>query len=331
MNTLLRGYWSLAQIGIVLYGLVLNGYLLLRSQVGERWDTVAFANNFVPWWALGGLVLGTIGLFSRRRWLLVPLQAPILITFLAAYGDLLWPPQSAAEAQNGLTLTVATYNIYSEKSDPQQVVQVIKELDADIVGLQELGPKHARLIERDLAGEYPYQLLYPSPSLHGIGLLSRYPIVDDHVYLSYYKYIRHLRIVLNINDSPVIVYLTHPHSPRTSFPPTAYDDRMRNEQLAVLRDELKEETDPVLVLCDCNMSDQSDAYKALDRVLDDAFREAGWGMGFTFMPRRLLPMLRLDYIWHNVDFVARDAHPGSDSGSSDHRPMIAELMLQPQE
>jgi hypothetical protein len=108
----LRGVWFLIQAGIVLYGLLVIGYLLARLLVGERWNLVAFANNFVPWMAGLGLALGLIALFSRYRWLLIAMQVPGIVTFLVLYGDLLVPEASQAQHGNGPELTVATYNIF---------------------------------------------------------------------------------------------------------------------------------------------------------------------------------------------------------------------------
>jgi hypothetical protein len=104
--------WRLIQAGIVLYGLLVIGYLLARLTVGERWNIVAFGNNFVPWMAGLGLVLGLIALFSQHRWLLIAIQIPGVVTFLVLYGDLLLPHASQAQPANGPELTVATYNIF---------------------------------------------------------------------------------------------------------------------------------------------------------------------------------------------------------------------------
>ncbi|MBN2305516.1 MAG: endonuclease/exonuclease/phosphatase family protein [Anaerolineae bacterium] len=333
----LRPYWIGLQAGIALYGILVNGFLLARITVGERSPAVGLANNFVPWWALGGLVLAGIALFSRRRWVLIALQVPILITFALLYGDRFGPRDTSAAPENGFPLTVATFNIYAKESNPARIVETIRALDADIIGLQELGPEHTLAIERALMDDYPYQVLYPSWSLHGTGLLSRYPVIETDVYLRYWKYVRHQRIVLDVNGTRVTVYVTHTHSPRSNKP-WNYDVALRTEQIATLRrtiaEQARKQAGPVLVLCDCNMSDQSDDYRVLDGALDgtleDAFRVAGRSLGFTFPARanRWFPLIvRLDYVWFSDHFVAQHARVGNFSGGSDHRPVIAELVL----
>lgn len=139
--------------------------------------------------------------------------------------------------------------------------------------------------------------------------------------------------MLDINGTDVVVYVAHPTPPRNFFSPLTYSDERRGNQINDLRDQLRQESDPVLVLCDCNMTDQSDDYRAMNDLLDDSFREAGTRMGFTFPATfrsygRFLPYLvRIDYIWHSDQFVALDARVADNSGTSDHRPVIAELSL----
>jgi endonuclease/exonuclease/phosphatase family metal-dependent hydrolase len=54
-------------------------------------------------------------------------------------------------------------------------------------------------------------------------------------------------------------------------------------------------------------------------------------MGFTY-PSRLadwsfLRLVRIDYIWHNAQFAVQKIRVGDDSGTSDHRPVIARLIV----
>jgi vancomycin resistance protein VanJ len=333
----LRALWLLIQAGILLYGLGAMGYLLARFAVGERWPWVALANNFVPWWALGGLVAAGVGLLARRRWLLVTVQVPILIAFLVWYGPLLLPKDSVAQAGNGTHLTVATFNTLSFYSDPEQVRDVIADLDADVIGLQEVGPEHTALFERDLADQYPYQALYPELPVSGVALLSRYPILEEEVFRPLkWQSMMHLRAVLDVDGTRVTFYVAHPSPPYHVASPLHYDSWRRDTEIDILRqDYLVHERGPLLVVGDFNMTDQSNPYRDMDALLDDTFREVGWGLGFTFPdPSRfnlsVTPLLiRIDYVWHDEHFTALDVSVGESSGGSDHRPVVAELVLKP--
>lgn len=329
--------WILVQASTAFYGAAAAAYLLARLAVGERWHWVAFANNFVPWWALGGLICGGIAAFSRHRKILIAFQAPILLAFVILYGGTVWPRGSHAQAHNGIDFVAATYNLRSVASEPQQTVRVIMSLNADLVGVEELGQERALLFQQALKNQYPYQVAYATTKASGLGLLSRYPVVAQDFKADVRGYIQYLRAVVDVRGVKLTVYVFHPHTPLNFKSPLTYNDSRRRQEIAVLEDRLAADQGPVLVLCDCNMTDQSDSYRALSRTLTDSFREAGWGLGLTFpagTPSRFfdLPRLvRIDYIWHNAYLVASEAHVGGDSGTSDHSPVTARLTLKTNE
>lgn len=321
--------WDVLQAGIILYGMGVSGYLLARVLVGERWRFVAFTNNFLPWIAGVGLALAVIGLLSRYRWLLAGLQVPGVVAFIVLYGGLLLPARSNAQPHNGPQITVATYNIFALRSDPQRVVDVITSLDADVIGLEEVGPDHADMIDQALAEKYPYRVLHPLLPVHGVGLLSRYPILESEMWRPLPDSMLHLYAVIDVEGTPVAVHVAHPRTPRNAFSPMTYNTTLRDEELRILRERyLERQNGPQVMLCDCNMTDQSDAYQDMREVLHDAHRSIGRGMGFTW-PDTSLPwmVLRIDYAWYSHHFTALDVRRGEDAGNSDHLPVIATLFL----
>lgn len=331
----LKASWNLAQAGILLYGVAITGFLLARLIVGERWNWVAFANNLIPWWALGNTILAGVALISRRRWLLIVCQVPGIIAFWLLYGELLLPRHPPAETTTQPPMTVAIYNILSDTSDPVRIKDAITSLDADIIGLVEVGAVHAQLFSAELAERYPYQSLHPKKNpFNGVGLLGIYPILQEEVIYPFAGSMAHLRVVLDIDGVFVTVYVAHPARPRGLTSPLAYNTDRRDADITVLCDNyLSQETGPLIVLGDFNMSDQSDVYRRVDVLLDDAFRAVGWGMGFTFpnywrSSFRLIPrLLRIDYVWLNDDFRAYEAFVAQDSGTSDHYPVVARIGL----
>jgi endonuclease/exonuclease/phosphatase (EEP) superfamily protein YafD len=338
LRPLLKAAWNLILAAILLYGLGVTGYWAARLIAGERWNWIAFANNFVPWWALGGLIAGGIAAFSRWRWGLIALQTPGIVAFLICYAPLLLPHSPTAVASDAPILTVATYNIEAITSDPQRVLDVTAGLDADIIGLEEVGPVHAALFEKELIAEYPYQALYPKLPVHGVGLLSRYPILSQELIPPFPDSMLYLRATLDVNGDLITIYVVHPPPPRQFISPLTYDDSRRDAEITILKNRyLVHETGPVIVLGDFNMTDQSDAYQIMDDLFDDTFRTVGWGLGFTFPDKirssiRIIPrLIRIDYVWYNAYFAASGIEVGSDSGTSDHRPVVAQLVLKPKE
>jgi endonuclease/exonuclease/phosphatase (EEP) superfamily protein YafD len=103
----------------------------------------------------------------------------------------------------------------------------------------------------------------------------------------------------------------------------------RAAEVARLEQALRALSEPALLLCDCNLTDTSQAYARLATFMSDSFREAGWGFGHSSFSRRPpFQAQRLDYVWHSDRLVALEAAVGPDGGS-DHRPVIARLALWP--
>jgi endonuclease/exonuclease/phosphatase (EEP) superfamily protein YafD len=103
----------------------------------------------------------------------------------------------------------------------------------------------------------------------------------------------------------------------------------RAAEVARLEQALRALREPALLLCDCNLTDTSQAYARLATFMSDSFREAGWGFGHSSFSRRPpFQAQRLDYVWHSDRLVALEAFVGPEGGS-DHRPVVARLALRP--
>lgn len=162
------------------YAIGLFVWATLRALVGDRyWWTFllnAFALYlFVP---LPALVLAV--LFARSRFGGV-LAAAAVALWADRYAGLFLPEERLFDRdEHGLT--VMTMNVLFHNRHPEQVVAAIRASDADVIGIQELNPAMARAIARDLAPDYPYQVLVPhEKSPAGMGTISKYPLhpMDD--------------------------------------------------------------------------------------------------------------------------------------------------------
>ncbi|HLB48679.1 MAG TPA: endonuclease/exonuclease/phosphatase family protein [Anaerolineales bacterium] len=141
-------------------------------------------------------------------------------------------------------------------------------------------------------------------------------------------------VVYRFNGARVHVFVVHlsPNNfglfPLDQFVSLA-DERYasRASEAARLEDIIAPLAEPVIMLCDCNLTDTSQAYVRLATFLRDSFREAGWGFGHTLIhPPYHFRTQRLDYVWHNDKFVAAQAAVGR-AGNSDHLPITARLIL----
>ena len=235
---------------------------------------------------------------------------------------------------------VLTYNVGNGRADPDKLVSELRKNEVDIAGLQELsGPQSSR-IQCTLGSDYPHRALFPG-GFAGKGIISRYPILRaTQVHLGPER--PDLAVTLDFAGIELTVISAHPPPPRfrkTSFsfdPPTI----RQIDALAALAVECK----PAILLGDFNFVQKSKEYRLIkSKGLRDAFLESGRGYGLT-LPRRigpwrrlqwvnkmlgwipLIPMARVDYIWHTEPIRSLASWVGEDSGS-DHLPVLARLKL----
>lgn len=302
------------------YGLSVTGFLIFRLLIGEeQWVVTGIFNSFLHLLILPALLLFPLALLMRRREL-------VALTVMPFGALMLWyapvflntPPNVGDDVPR---LTVATHNIATYRNDAAQVVAVIREMDADIVLLQELGHSISAVLDTELAEAYPYRALVPQRnSIRGQGMLSRYPIVDDAEWFDF-GYAPQ-RVVLDVNGTQVAVYNTHMTFP---FGENRLTQRRTDTQRLV--ELATAEPMPVIVAGDFNLTEHHGDYDRLTTHFTDAYRQAARAFGWTYSPFEGIALGRIDYIFHSDVFTATSARVWSHAGGSDHFPVWAELAL----
>lgn len=316
------GRVSLALIN--LYAAAVALMLLLRLLVGESWPLVALFNSFSHLLLIPALFLLPLMLVLRRRFS-SGLLLPAVLAFALAYGTM-FVPRSVEAAPAAPQLKLMTYNLHSKGTGFESQIALIRDSDADVIALQELSAEMAAVLETDLRDLYPYQALHGTPEngIPGQGVLSRYPLTED----DYWRmYLAHQRVVFDFAGQSVTLYNEHPIHPLRPF---GYIQH-RAETDDLLR-RTADESGPLLLAGDFNMSDQSADYWRIASRYQDAYRSAGWGLGLTFSS--LLPhigwtpaLARLDYVFYNSAFETLEAKVWPHSGGSDHLPVFVTLQL----
>jgi len=317
-------------------GLILL-YFLLRLIKKPHFWIVDAANLVLPWLLLISVPLLILALVKRSRRHILSTGA-IFAVFIVLYGGLFLPPapksgSCAAPYADCQPVAVMTMNSGSGLADPDSLAAALRDSGADLIGLQELSPEQADRLETDLAGDYPYQVLYPL-GFGGRGLISRYPITGHYLFYPKKEYFPYLIATVDIDGTPltVIVY----HIKPAVFLVQGLKTRLSAEwPLDKALIGTAQSLAPTVILGDFNTVDQSDKYRQLRQAgLIDAFREAGRGFGLTFPARADgwrslpdLPLLRIDYIWVTGDIDVSRAWVGDRTGS-DHLPVQAELMIE---
>lgn len=282
----------------------------------------------------------------RRRTVEVLVAAGLL-------GAALAPPATAAGhgTERSVPLRVATYNIHAGAGmdnvfDLDRQVAELRSLRADVIGLQEVDVHwDARSEWRDLAGELGRRLgmrvsFAPVYSLDpatpgaprrefGVAVLSRYRVVgaENHDITRLSTQDPNPvpapgpgfgEVVLRVKGLPVHVYATH----------LDYrgDPSVRIAQVAdtrrIMAEDRKEERGPVrqILLGDFNAAPSATELAPLWEELTDIEPGAP-----TFPAED--PVRRIDYVAVSKDTVrVRDAAV-AETLASDHRPVVADLLL----
>ena len=309
-------------------------WLLLRLIFFDQLWPLALANTvaeylFVP---LPGLLIAS--LWPVRWPALAQLSLPLII-FGLLFGPLFWPPpRRPIEVEDERLITVMSFNLLARNRSYQAIAATIQAAGPDLVGLQELRPHSAQELVARLEADYPYHTLQPLAPGRSAGLLSRYPI-EQVEWFALPPLDIALHATVRIEGEPVHVLVVHlsPNNffdhPASEFIPLVKERYGRRAaETRRLQQKIKGLTGPVLLMCDCNMTDTSEAYARLTTVLQDSFRQAGWGFGHTFQPAIApFPIQRIDYVWHSEAFQPVRAYVGQDGGS-DHLPVVAQFRLE---
>jgi len=322
------------------YGLAVTLNLLLRFLMGDSMTIVALQTTFAHLSWLPALVLLPLVLLLRW-WFVAALLLPAVLSFTLTYGGQ-FLPREVTIPDDAQSVTLLTYNLLANDRDYSTSVDIIRQADADIVSLQEVSLQGGAVIAAAFADVYPYQALHPNAQgTAGQGVLSRFPITAD----LYWRYdwlpypLGHQRVELEIDGRRVVLYNAHPTHPGMAG--AVFNHRNRDREVADLLARIADETDPVIMAGDFNLTDLSDAYEQIRLLMADAYRSVGYGMGFTFpsgasvgsyiragglFDQLAIPlMLRLDYVFYDAHFQAIDAQVIARSGGSDHRPLWVEL------
>lgn len=368
-----RGAWSAvataaAALAVAPSVLWYAGYVVWSD--GRWWMFVA--NSVAHFLFAPALLVLVLGVVVRHRGLLLVSLAPMLIA-VSLFGWMVLPVSTRAWWTNGTSppvtaagqamgsaqgppsatdlhagdvdpklaqdVTVMTYNLHADNTNVDGVVAAILAADADVVALQEVGEEMGPLLRERLREAYPNASLTYRSGWGGLAVLSRFPVSPGSGWFVPISLGNPQVLIVHTPQGDVdLVNLHNASLPRDvrDWPdliPRAVAEREAVSRSIVAYAARSER--PLLVVGDFNTTERSTAYRILRQELDDAWREAGFGLGSTFPggPESPTPfdlrlpqwLIRIDYVFHSDAFVAKRAWIGEWEGASDHRPVVAVL------
>lgn len=314
-------------IGAQVYSIFIIIWLTLRHFFADAFWPLAILNTSAMYCFTPLILLLVPVIFSRHKLAIGSLLIPI-IAFVSLWGTLLIPARPATDSSP--SLRTMTFNVLNSNTDMEKLVRAVAAGQPDVVGFQELNSRSAAAIRAHFAEEYPYAT-FDEAAPGSVGLMSRFPITAVHRFPFPPKDLA-LHAEIDWNGQPIHILVAHlssnnlfNHSLKTMPQLTRERYAQRADQVTRLEDLLDGIADPVILLCDCNFTDTSEAYGRLNTRLDDSYKKPGWGAGNTLYTQGVpFRVQRVDYVWHSSHFIALRSFVGQDGGS-DHRPVVSTL------
>jgi hypothetical protein len=203
-----------------------------------RGDLFGLSRVLAPYLAVLFIPLALLALVTRgrdRRRL--GLVAVIGVVLAAMRFVPSMPAGVAAADPSAPRVRVATWNLYLDAVPPPTLIAALVERAPGIVGIQELTPARAAVIDSDrtLRSAFPYRVLEPADDWTGMGLLSSWPI-DGPVETSATPPL--IATTIRPPHSPALdILVAHAPPPRFGVGPLGpgYDPGGRDESLVALR------------------------------------------------------------------------------------------------
>jgi vancomycin resistance protein VanJ len=311
-----------------LYFAYLAIWLSLHVLFDDRWWWLDSLTVVVEYAFLPLPLVFLIARVVRRRetWIGLALSTALGMWM---YGGLFLPRAASVDPQAPV-LTVMTYNLLGSVLDPAPALQTIRASGADVIGLQELNPQIAQAIQRELATEYPYQVLDPRRGTSGVGTISRYPMRPaGEPFGGSWQGTPH---VLDLDFRGHTIKLVNGHATPRSMSGRNVErwNADRRQDAEAVAELARRYAGPFIATTDLNATDQGVEYRSVTGQLQDAWRSAGWGPGHSWSARPQRGWwFRIDYVFASRHFQVLSAEHGQWDGHSDHRPVIARLALVP--
>lgn len=305
------------------FALTMSGLLILGWLWGDRLLAVRLTNYLRPWLLMALLAAIIPAVLFRRIWLILALVVPVLAIGIGYLPIFL--PHHSPQAENRAFLDVMSFNVWSENPSMMPAAEMILRENPDILLLQEISREQIRELTRALraaaSGDgQDWQVLHEPGLMQAV--VSRHPLTPLMVDR---KKGKAQLVGVATPEGEVTVINVHPLRGGWS--------RRHRQMAKLLEEDVLKVTGPLILGGDFNTNDMSETYRLLSRHLRNAHWEAGRGFGFTYpaylhtwdeiMPA--WPLVRIDHIFYNNDFLALDARTFKESYGSDHFPVSARL------
>jgi endonuclease/exonuclease/phosphatase (EEP) superfamily protein YafD len=271
---------------------------------------------FLPPLVLLGVVALVVAMaVLRQPWLLVAAGSWTLFAVVAVF--LPWVPHSTGHVRGGRGVTIAVANVLADNPTKEEAAADVAAIGADVVVV----PEDSRRIHDALMRTYAYGHLYRYAS-SWLGVYSNLPVTES-TGTPVFDPARYLRLEVG-GPTPFVLWALHPPRPWLTAN-GSFQMRPGGHARVLSRflDAIAEETEPVVVAGDLNLTDRGRGYRKFTAHLDDAMRSIRGSR--TEIKRLYRPLLlNIDHILEPPDWCADHARRFRIRGS-DHRGITARV------
>ena len=317
------------------------GYFILKLIFWDRLSIIALITTFIPLIFFPTFLLPIIGLSIIKKKGFTIISAIACIILISWLHIKYFSPKPINITNSQPSIKVLSHNLNWYKTQSPTLLKLINQQKPDIIFLQEIVKKHTERAFTWLKADYPYQIGTPR-----VGILSKYPIVSSEIlHLAGHRETQQ-RAIIKFNQQEVVIYNMQATGPWLRISKKlrflkipVYKYGKRSPEIQDLVQRVEKETLPVIVAGDFNMTDETQDYYNVQKVMQDSFRKSGFGFGFTWphgWELKLLvkssnwrlnyPVCRIDYIWYSKHWGAKSSSV-LEATESDHLPVAAELIL----
>ena len=258
-----------------------------------------------PWnWVREVILLGVIAAVAYQLKMVLP------YTFM-------WKKQvktvAKTELQPERQISLIVSNVLTPNTQYHLLLQQIRQHQPDLILTLE-SDAHWQQALNVLEDDYPYRVAVPLDNLYGMHLYSRLALKDIEVKFILSDEIPsiHATVILR-SGQPVQLYCLHPKPPS---PTEAKDSTLRDAELLIVGDQIKDLDESCIVMGDLNDVAWSRTTRLFQRI--SGLLDPRVGRHFVNTFHADYPLLRwsLDHVFHSTDFalvqMQRLAHIGSD-------------------
>ena len=304
---------SLVLLGLFLFGLTARHFLLAE-----------LISSFNAQLAALMLICATFLLLLRQKLfgrLLMMISVGQILILASVFLPSSQPPVGSQK------IKVMSMNVWGDNYQFQKVIDQVERVSPDVLLVIEYSNRwHQKL--KPLHEAYPYRMLQPRWHGYGIALFSKLPLEDTEVWqLSRQETdVPALSARVKIGEQSLRIAGLHTISPTNSL-----RMRLRTDQMKELATYLEPVDEPAMLIGDFNCTPWSPFFK--DLVKACSFRDSRRGQGYLASWNLELPWI----FWIPIDhaLVSKEVHVHrrhtDESCGSDHRPIIMEVSISPDE